>query len=185
METQKKLAAGEETLEQLLVRIEPNLRATLGWFSIPREDGEDLLQQCFLTFVAKREDIRHPEAWLLGTVRRRCLMYWRRRRRDFVKAVDSAVLELIADGRPPEQELADLRSDLNRAIRKLPTRCRSLLHLRYSRGLSPVEAAESLGYSSSGIYKIIDRCLEAFSQQLVAGGFSDYRRRDGSDPRPR
>jgi len=111
-------------------------------------------------------------------------MYWRHKRREFVKTVDAAVLELISDGRPPEQELADLRSDLSRVILKLPTRCRSLLHLRYSRGLSPLEAAESLGYSASGIYKIIDRCLEAFSQELVASGFSDTRRRrDDSDPR--
>ena len=163
----------------MLVRLEPNLRAILGWYGIPVEDGEDLVQQCMVTFLTKQEEIRHPEAWLLGTVRRRCLMYWRQRRRDLVQTVDTAILELMAEGHRPEQELSDLRSDLERMLHKLPGRCRSVLQLRYGRGLSPVEAAEALGYSSSGIYKIIDRCLAAFSRQLVAGGF---RERTKSEP---
>jgi RNA polymerase sigma-70 factor (ECF subfamily) len=161
----------DDGFEHLLARLEPTMRSTLGWFGIPFEDGEDLLQQTFLTFLYKRQEIHNPEAWLLGTLRRRCLMYWRKRRRDKVQHVDAAVLELIAERRRPDQEICDLRSDLNRVLEKLPTRCRSLLQLRYSTGLSPVEAAEALGYRSSGIYKIIDRCLSAFSRQLLAVGF--------------
>ena len=170
METPK-TAVEDDGFEFLLTRVEPAMRSTLGWFGIPAEDGEDLLQQAFLTFLYKRQEIHNPEAWLLGTLRRRCLMYWRKRRRDLVLHVDAAVLELIAERSRPDQEICDLRSDLNRVLEKLPTRCRSLLHLRYSSGLSPVEAAESLGYRSSGIYKIIDRCLSALSRQLVARGF--------------
>ena len=156
-----------------MARVEPAMRSTVAWFGIPAADGEDLVQQAFLTFLHKREDIHNPEAWLLGTLRRRCLMYWRKRRRDVILHVDTAVLELVAERNQPDQELCDLRSDLTRVLNKLPPRCRSLLRLRFACGLSPVEAAESLGYAPSGIYKIIDRCLAAFSRHLVAGGFLD------------
>lgn len=171
MERLETVPLEDEGFELLLERVEPSLRSTLRWYRIPHEDGEDLVQQTFVTFLHKRAEIHSPEAWLRGTLRRRCLMYWRKRRRDLVQSVDTAILELFEETSGPTQEISDLRADLNRVLRKLPSRCRSLLRLRYSSGLSPIEAAESLGYQSSGIYKLIRRCLSAFSRHLVNGGF--------------
>ena len=154
-------------LELLWSSFKTRARAITAWFGIPAEDGEDLLQEAMLIFLRKRQQICSPEAWLAVTLRRRCLMYWRRRRRSLLRQVDSAVLELIAEEGPIAQETSDLLHDLERILQQLPDRCRSLLLLRYRQGLSPAEAARSLGYRTSGIYKILERCLTAFTRRLA------------------
>ena len=184
MERQETVALEEDGFELMLERIGPSLRSTLGYYGIPREDGEDLVQQTFVTFLNKRAEIHSPEAWLVGTLRKRCLMYWRKRRRALVQNVDAAILELVAQRSRPAQEITDLRADLNRVLRKLPSRCRSLLLLRYFSGLSPMEAAESLGYQSSGIYKIINRCLSALSRHLTNVGFVSDKSSTTAEVRP-
>lgn len=160
----------EAHFEQLLDQLEPRLKAVLARFRIPNQDAEDLLQQALLAFLCKRDGIRNAEAWLLGTLRNRCLMYWRGRRRRLYEAVDTSILESVAEPRRPSQEMADLCHDLDNILSRLPTRCQSLLRLRYRLGCEPPEAAQKLGYSASGIYKIIERCLAALTRQLVASG---------------
>lgn len=161
---------GEEGLERLLESFKPRARAITASYRIPEEDGEDLLQEALLTFLHKRDQIYSQEAWLAATLRRRCLMYWRARRRSLLRQVDVSVLELMAQGGQTPQESVDLRHDLNRALCRLPARCRSLLLARYRQGLSPSETARSLGYRSSGIYKLLERCLTAFTSRLTLVG---------------
>ena len=161
---------GEEGLERLLENFRPRARAIVNSYRIPEEDGDDLLQEALLTFLHKRDQIYSPEAWLAATLRRCCLMYWRSRRRSLLRQVDASVLELMAETGQTPQESVDLRYDLNRALGRLPDRCRSLLVARYRQGLSPSEAARSLGYRSSGIYKILERCLAAFTSHLTLIG---------------
>ena len=157
-------------IEGLLERLKPDFRSVLCRFRIPVADAEDLLQDTLLTFLVKKDQIHDPEAWILGTLRTRCRMYWRARRRQLWEAIDSALLDEVGEPRAPDQEQAALRHDLGSAISRLPTRCRNVLGLRYRMGCEPAETAERLGYSSTGIYKIIDRCLAALTDQLVGGG---------------
>jgi len=164
-------AVDDTAFEELILSMEPKMRSVLGWFGIPAEDRDDLIQQSFLTYLYRREEVRDPQAWILATLRRSCLMFWRRRRRRLHRQVDEVLLETVADDATPTQDLADLRSDIGRVLCGLPERCRSLLELRYNDGLSPAEAAESLGYRASGIYKILDRCLDALCRGLAARGF--------------
>lgn len=161
------LPVDDDELELLLSSFKPRARAITSSFRIPAQDGEDLLQDALLTLVNKRHEIYSPEAWLAATLRKRCLMYWRSRRRSLLRQVDAAVLELIAAETPAPQEAVDLRHDLDNALRQLPARCRSLLIARYQKGLTPSEAARSLGYRFSGIYKLLERCLTAFTSQLA------------------
>jgi len=160
----------ECSLEELLDKLNPRIRQVLARFRIPFEDADDLVQQSVLTFLFKRDSIRNPESWLLGTIKNRCLMYWRARSRKIYRAVDTAILEVIAEPRRPEQEHSDLRRDLNAEISQLPDRCRSLLRLRYRLGCEPTEVARRLGYRTSSIYKVLERCLAALSRRLVASG---------------
>ena len=162
----------EDDFEVLLASFKPRARAITATFGIAPEDGEDLLQEALLTYLHKRDEVHSPEAWLAATLRKRCLMFWRSRRRSVLRQVDTTILELFADGQTSGQETADLRSDLNRTLRKLPDHCRSLLVLRYRTGLSPTEAAKSMGYRSSGIYKVLERCLSAFCHRLTLAGGS-------------
>lgn len=166
------LTIAETSLEQFLRRIWPRLKASFARFRIPPQDTEDILQQALLALVHQRSTIRDPEAWLLGTVRNKCLVYWRNQRRKLYEAVDAAALECMADPAAPSQEWSDFRHDLAHAIEQLPERCRSVLSLRYSQGYEPSEVAARLGYSPASISKISTRCLAALTRQLAGAGLT-------------
>ncbi len=165
----------EHVLEDLLEEIQPRLRSVLASFRIPYEDAEDLLQQTILTFLIKLDGIQDPPRWLLGTLRNRCLMYWRSHRRRLYESVDAALLDAIAEPDESVQEQRDLAHDLNGILHKLSPRCRSVLRLRYGLGCDPAETAREMGYRHSSIYKILERCLAGLTRSLVAVGLVEGR----------
>ena len=160
----------EDTLEEFLKRVRPRIRALFLRYRIPPQDTEDILQQALLALLYHRDSIRDSEAWLIGTLRNKCLLYWRDHRRKLYDAVDAAVLEFVAEPQAPDQEGADLQRDLASAIEQLPERCRSILALRYRHGYSPSEMAEFTGHSQGSISKMTNRCLAALTRRLVASG---------------
>jgi len=163
----------ESSLEGFLKKVRPRLKTLFAHYRIPLQDTEDILQQAMVVMIYHhREGIRDPEAWLLGTVRNKCLLYWREQRRKLYDSVDAAVLDAMAEPLEPAQEGADLRRDLASALEHLPERCRSLLSLRYRQGYNPAELAERLGYSPASISKITTRCLAALTRHLVTAGTS-------------
>lgn len=165
----------ESSLEGFLEKVRPRLKSLFAHYRIPPQDTEDILQQALLALIYHREGIRDSEAWLLGTLRNKCLLYWRERRRKLYDAVDAAVLEAMAEPIEPAQEGADLHRDLTTALEQLPERCRSLLWLRYRQGYDPPEVAVRLGYSPASISKVTTRCLAALTRHLVTAGV--YRRK--------
>lgn len=160
----------ESPLEGCLQGARARLKTLFAHYRIPPQDTEDILQQALLALVYHRDGIRDPEAWLLGTVRNKCLLYWREQRRKIYDAVDAVVLDAMAEPLHPAQEGADMRRDLESALERLPERCRSLLSLRYRQGYAPAELAERLGYSPASISKITTRCLATLTRQLVTSG---------------
>ena len=170
-------AIEEHTFEELLQGLRPRFKMVFARFRIPEQDAEDLLQQALLAYVHKRHTVRDPATWLIGTLRNRCLKYWRTRRRSLYTAIDAAILESVAadaDGISP-QELVEIRSDLRGAMGRLRPRCRSILGLRYGLGCEPRETARRLGYRESSIYKLVERCLAALSSQLFEAPPSNVR----------
>jgi RNA polymerase sigma factor (sigma-70 family) len=161
------------SFDDFLKGVEPKLKRVLGTYRIPTDDAEDVLQQTLLAFLYQWERVRDPECWLLGTLKRHCLMYWRTHRRKIYSTVDSTMLEWLSEPMAPSQERTDLLSDLDNLIGRLPSRCRSLLKLRFRLGYEPPEVAERLGYQASSIGKITTRCLAALSRELLAAGYSD------------
>ncbi len=155
------------SLEDFLQRVRPRLKAQFQRYRIPPQDTEDLLQQALLALIYQRRAIRDPEAWLVGTVRNKCLLYWRTQRRKLYESVDATVLECLAEPQMPAQEMLDVRRDLSAALGKLPERCRSLLSLRYGLGYEPAEVAEELGYSQNSVSKVTQRCLAALTRGLL------------------
>jgi RNA polymerase sigma factor (sigma-70 family) len=159
----------ESSLEQFLKSVRPRMKTLFAHYRVPPQDTEDIVQQALLALLYQRQAIRDPESWLMGTLRNKCLLYWRERRRKLYDAVDAAVLECMAEPMAPEQEDADVRRDLAMAIDRLPGRCRALLSLRYSQGYEPPELAKRLGYSPTSISKTTNRCLAALTRELTAG----------------
>ena len=166
-------ASVAEPVEALIDRLQPKLKRILGRYRVPIEDAEDILQQSFLDFVYKRQNIYNPDAWLLATVRNRAIIFWRQRRSQVCEGVDNAILEVMARPEPPRQGQVALRYDLERALRDLSPRNRSLLKLRYGFGYKPAEVARQLGYQESSIRKITSRCLARLERQLAEMGFHD------------
>ncbi|HWM93016.1 MAG TPA: sigma-70 family RNA polymerase sigma factor [Thermoanaerobaculia bacterium] len=160
------------SFDDFLRRLEPRLKRLLGSYRIPPEDAEDVLQQALLALLYQWDRVRDPECWLMGTLKRHCLMYWRNNRRRIYSAVDSTVLEWLSEPVAPSQERSDLLCDLEILLGRLPSRCRSLLRLRFRLGFEPPEVARRLGYRASSIGKITNRCLAALSRELLAAGLT-------------
>jgi DNA-directed RNA polymerase specialized sigma24 family protein len=92
--------------------------------------------------------IEHPEAWLRGTLRNKCLTYFRGHQRGLLRrfvTVDSPEdLERLAGPASAPVEECDRRLDLARLVRALPARQQRLLWLYYGLGLSERELLEHL-----------------------------------------
>ncbi len=159
--------------EDFLKAVEPKLKRLLASYNIPTEDAEDVLQQSLLALLYQWERVRDPERWLFGTVKRNCLMYWRTTRRKIYSAVDMTILEWLSEPVAPTQERLDLICDLENLIDRLPKRCRRVLRLRFRLGYEPPEVAAKLGYRTSSIGKITNRCLHALVQELLASDLAD------------
>jgi RNA polymerase sigma factor (sigma-70 family) len=162
----------ETSLEQFLDHVQPQLKLLFARHRIPAQDTEDILQQTLLALVYQWNNVRDPEAWLFGTVRNKCRLYWRDRRRTLYEAVDAAVLEWLAAPQPPAQEKQSLWSDFETLVDRLPERCRNVLRMRYGLGYDPPEIADHLGYSRASISKVTTRCLAALTHQLVGDGLT-------------
>lgn len=169
----------ERVFENLVESFRPRARAIVGFHRIPPEDADDLVQQTYLTYLSRWREVRHPEAWLAGTLRRRCLMFWRSRRQSWLSTVEDSVLDAQPAIEASPQTRIGLRLDLTRLVSRLPRRSRRLLQLRYGWGCDYRETAERLGYKYSGIYTISKRCLEALAEELVAEGWRVERIEDG------
>lgn len=161
------------SLEELLKEVQPRLKALFARHRIPPEDTEDILQQTLLALVYQQDRVRDREAWLLGTLRNKCRLYWRERRRRLYDAVDAVVLEWVAQPEPPAQERNALWRDLEVHLERLPERCQSLLRLRYRLGYEPPEVAERMGYSPLSISKVTNRCIAALIREMVSRGGPD------------
>lgn len=160
-----------DSLNSLIPKTQNKMERILCYYQIPPQDAEDLIQESVLTLLYKWEKIHSAEAWLLATLKRRCLMYWRSRRSRLTDAVDTVILELLAEPTNPAQQQTEICHDLERALGTLPTRCQNLLRLRYGLGYKPAEVADRLGYRVSSIRKVASRCLAALNRQLSAAGY--------------
>ena len=160
-----------DEISEVARRMRPRMRRVVRGLRVPDEDAEDLIQQTLMALVDGWDGVRDPEAWILGAVRKKCLMYWRTRRRRIYEAVDDGLLEWLAEPELPAQERWVLESDLAAMVARLPERYRSVLRLRYGLGYGPREVAHRLGYRVSSIGKVTTRSLAALGRELDGAGF--------------
>ena len=154
-------------LGALLERLEPELRAIVRQFGIPREDADDILQDTALAFLTRQSEIRSPRAWLATVFKKRCLLYWRSRRRRFIEAVDTALLEEVGEQENRQQQ-RDLRHDLNTALSQLSGKCRRILGMRYGLECTGPEIAARIGAKPATVRQATLRCLSALTRCLAS-----------------
>lgn len=148
-----------EGLKDWLEGLRPRLSAILRTYGIPPEDAEDLLQQALLVLVYRSSSVRQPDRWLAGVLRKKCLMYWRGRRRRLDEAVDRETLDWLSTPTRPIQEREDQLRDLSSLLAQLSPRCQRLIRLRFVLGLEPEEVARRMGYQPTSMAKVTSRCL--------------------------
>lgn len=158
-------------LPALLEDLRPDFRAIRARYRIPEAEGDDLLQDTALAVVTRRQALREPRRWILATYRNRCRLYWRARRRNLLRAVDTGLLEELAGGGAADQERRTLRRSLSQALASVPARCRSILGLRYGLDCTHREVAATLGIrKESTVRQATLRCLSALSAVLLDSG---------------
>ena len=155
-----------EWLAEALSNALPQVQSVFRRFHVPVADRDDVLHDALLALLRNSESVEDPPAWLVGTLKFKCLRYWRSRRRCLYDAVDRGLLEsLDTPAREcPERDAAN--SELHAALAKIDRRCRNVLELRYFAGCKAKELAERTGYRASSVGKITSRCIGALSRQL-------------------
>lgn len=131
--------------------------------------AEDVLQETFLTAIARREswDSRKPlRPWLVGILAHEVQRMRRRERRK----VDPDRLELPTPPEPPDvAATAELARKASDAIEELPASFRQVCVLRLVHGLEPVQIARSLGIPTATVRTRLHRALARLRGALPAG----------------
>lgn len=157
-----------EGLEELIVQLRPRLRQVLSAHRIPYPDSEDLVQDVLMAAFRKWDTIQAKDAWILGTLRNKCAVYWKRRRRERVEGMAPEALESLSEPLPPVQERAELFWDLEAVVGSLCRRHRIVLWMRFGLGLSTLEIAARTGYHHSSIRKLTCRSIARLQRELAA-----------------
>jgi DNA-directed RNA polymerase specialized sigma24 family protein len=113
------------------------------------------------------------EAWLLGTLRFKCAMYWKRQRADRLQAMDPLALQDLCEPDLPAQERNEVLLDLRRLTRGLGQRHRAVLWLRYGLGMSTSEVARCLGYCPASVRKLTSRARVKLGRWTVSDPAGD------------
>ena len=177
-----------EVAPELHRRLRRRMDLMLYRYRIPPQDAEDLVQTSWLLAVTKWPGIRDPESWLLGTLERRCIVYWRKRQLQAQRyqPLDGLAPEPAIE---PVQAQRDRLVDLGMAVRRLPLAQRRLLACRYRLGLSPPETAAAMGLAPSTVRPMIHRArarlCELLGEERPRRARSWYRARSqAAEPEP-
>jgi RNA polymerase sigma-70 factor, ECF subfamily len=119
------------------------------------QEVEDLCQEVFLhayrNLTQLHDDERFP-GWLMMIARRKCVSWGRTRKRHPVVALE-AMDPPVADCDGNDDAIQEMLD----AIRRLPDKERLALHQFYLAEQPAELARQTLGLSSSGFYKVLER----------------------------
>lgn len=153
--------------------LQPKMVEILARFEIPVDDAESILSELFLALQVQRESIAQPERWLLSSLRIRCARYWRERREQLCRSIDSGLLSLFSSPEVPEREKSEVRSRLEQLGGRLSTSCRDRLAARY--GLTFGTRSSRVLRRNIALRPLLDepllRCLAALTRRLALEGF--------------
>ncbi|MCH9648077.1 MAG: hypothetical protein K0U98_07555 [Deltaproteobacteria bacterium] len=168
----------DEDFESFLSQVQPRLRKTLAFYSIPPADAETLLKDLFLTLLYKRQSIASPELWLVNTLRHQCVVYWRRHRFQLYSNLDKALKGTLAglqgsleDG-GDSSERGRLLRKLDALVAELPPSYRNQLRQQYSQPRDGMESSGGARAASSLSAKELELCLASLGNTFSELGLA-------------
>jgi RNA polymerase sigma-70 factor (ECF subfamily) len=165
------LAGDSAALQELVVRLSPELRRLARRLGASAEQSDDAVQELWLAVLrsGERFDAQRPLLpWLHAVLRFRWRSFLRREQR--LAAVHEAArsergAELQDEGAASAEALAIVQ----RALQSLPTRYRAALELHLIEGLSPAEVAQRLRLPRSSVRVLLHRGRRQLRQALPRG----------------
>jgi RNA polymerase sigma-70 factor (sigma-E family) len=130
-------------------------------------EAEDLVQEALARAALhwKRiESLEHPEAYVRTILVNQCRSMWRRPWSRHRPA------EIPDRGIPDGSDDLAARSDLMDALRRLPTRQRATVVLRYYEDLSEAETAKVLGCSVGTVKSQTNKAIKTLQQTMTKEG---------------
>ncbi len=121
-------------------------------FRIPDEDVRGLIHEVFVAFIKARNKVYDERAWLVGAMCNHCRLYWRAHGRD------AGALPLDEERACDAEDVAR-RVDVSTVLRRLPQRCREILHLRFFEEYSSEEIANHFATTVQYARKMVYRCV--------------------------
>ncbi len=128
-----------------------------GRFGIASQDAEDLIQDTALELLRHSAVVQSPEGLVFTVFRARCVRFVSSHR----KRAEVAHEDFCDDARQGENPARiETRIALREALGEISSACRRILSAYYIEGQSLNESAHSMAVASSGVFKIINRCLK-------------------------
>ena len=135
-------------------------------FHVPSADAVALVNDIFVSMLARRPAIRDERKWLIGAVCHASRGYWRTAMRYTQLPPD---IDEYADplARDAEKSIVD-RVTMATALNHLPPKCRETLRLYYTEGYSAAEIAERLETTTGYVMQLLHSCRKRCRQIYVA-----------------
>jgi len=158
-------------------------------------DAEDVLQETLLkgfTHISEFRGDSQISTWLVRIGLNEAIMMMRKRRHDVPlvneetrtgKAESTAALQREKSGNDAPMVRTEVRGLLDKALLRLPTRAREVLHLRYLEGCSVDETARRLKLSRGSVKAYACRSRARMRKELRR--LLTPRRRTSAGARPR
>ncbi len=136
-------------------------------------EAEDIVQTIFLNIWAQREDWKPPgtlKHYLFAAIRNEALN--RLRHQQVVKKTEDEVSRIFRELKErsvsgKDDELQELRKDIERGINQLPSRCQKIFLLNRRSGLTYVEIANFLDISVNTVGTQMGRALKSLRKHLA------------------
>jgi RNA polymerase sigma-70 factor (ECF subfamily) len=176
--------------EELYQKSLPLVRLAVRRF-VPREDAEDLVQETFIQLfkALKHYDSARPlEAYIMEIARRVAIGHYRKasavkrggknptvRMKEFDDARERGCISIAAPAENPESRLIDAEEIalLRKAYLALSDACKTLLGLRYDRGLSYQEIGDILNIKEPTLRVQAARCLSTLARLFAEAGLRE------------
>ena len=135
-------------------------------FHVPACDAVAIVNDIFLSMLARRPEVRDERKWLIGAVCHASRGYWRATLR--YKPLPEGI-EDYADPLAPDSEntIVD-RVTMAAALNHITPKCRETLRLYYTEGYSAAEIAERLDTTTGYVMQLLHSCRKRCRQVYVA-----------------